>query len=274
MPSSGHSSLPKAGTAASVTSRPASLAPVQPMSAPSPSAPGAPGTEAAPAVVEYSRVPLPTPQATEEQRAEETRLRDMIEEKLVSREYLEEQREQLLDNVDEAADRLRYLASTDLPSDVRKEIAGTIQWLGDVRGAAAEEPRSLEDLQIRAQAVHARLAETQEVLTTALRSPQDPPPTPNRLLAAADRIFLALPEVFALLQEEGIAVPAGSIMSFNTAQTLYGAIREQCLADEDACARIGETVPHLEQVLGTLKDTLKKAKREDLVLKMQQMMTP
>ncbi|MFA6039501.1 MAG: hypothetical protein WCV62_06415 [Candidatus Peribacteraceae bacterium] len=215
---------------------------------------------------------LPTrPLGAEEQKVLEAELRRRIEEKLVPERQVDDRLEQLRSHVEEATERLTLVASSPtLPPEAKEKILATVTWLRDVPLA---DDTSWEGLRTQKEAVQAHLRETNALLKEVYhRTPQTPPPAPSRLLTAADRVFAATPRILALLKQENVVVPMTAASTFAEAKALYAGIRGECVANANACDRIAETVPRLEQVLKMLKEALRSADREDLLQKMQEMM--
>lgn len=190
----------------------------------------------------------------------------MIEEKIVDQGERDSQRTQLLASIGEAIDRLTVLRERHvLPAEINTSLEGTSAWLAQVQQVFTEGSPSLEDIQIQAEALRVRLEETQTLVRAALeQNGMTQARKAEDLTNKFDRVLSAIPFIYALFQQNAVAMPQDATDAFNEASGLYNDIKPTCLENENECLRLSDVITALERAVLSVKQALSDAGKSDL----------
>ncbi len=166
----------------------------------------------------------------------------------------------------EAVGRLSLiLENPTLSPDLRMNLSGTMEWLRAIQRTVSEEDHSINDLQMLADEVGKRLVDTRlAVIAWVESSGRTSLPPPQTLTDKMDKILMALPSAFSLLQAEMIMIPDVAISGFVEAQAVYEIIKPTCLSNSDTCGELNKVVDLLVPVVAALKTAIDTAGRSDL----------
>ncbi len=206
----------------------------------------------------------PSPAAASPEVSRETRMQ--IEEQFVPDTRKAALVQNLLSLTIEAVGRLSLiLENPTLSNELRINLSSTMEWLRAVQRTAAEESQSINDLQLLADEVGQRLVETQlAVITWAESSGRPALPPPQTLTDKMDKILMALPSAFGLLQAEMIMIPQEALTGFVEAQAVYELVKPACLANSNTCGELNKVIDLLVPVVASLKTAIDTAGRPDL----------
>lgn len=198
--------------------------------------------------------------------AHEADVRAKIEEKFLSKDKRDAQKDALLRTTDDAIARLGYIAEQGIvPIEASMHLTETLDWLRQVQVNFSAGEHSVDDIQQEASELRERLSSTQWLIASSLeQSGVSMQRKPETILSKTDRIFTAIPSAFSIMQDAQIEIPGEALQLFMDAREKYDVIKPECQVDTEKCLRISEVVAVLEPMITLMKDSISAAGRPDI----------
>lgn len=182
--------------------------------------------------------------------------RQAIDEKFVPPSVLDERQRTLIASASTALERLDLILGGNLlPEEDAAQIRAAAESLRATLSELNEGMVDARALEQAAEDSRAALADAQEILTEVAPAPREP----SSLLQKFDHIFLVLPEMIILLQNEQVPLTQDIIAPYGEGYELYAELRPACESDPDECVRLQPVLDTLTSMMDGVRSALTQA---------------